>query len=89
MCLLGLWALGQTGRAVGLCKPATAAKRLLGLRALSRRGWAAEPELEVEVARSPFELWASVSLKRKPRRTAELQPDPRRALHLRNRAWCR
>ncbi len=96
MCLLGLWALGLKGWAVGLCKPATAAKRLLGLRALSRRGWAAEPELEVEVARSPFELWASVLLTEKPCRTAELQPDPRRALHLQNRgrglglptAWC-
>ncbi len=78
MCLLGLRALGQKGRVVGLRKPATAAKRLLGLRALSRRGWAAEPELEVEVARSPFELWASVSLTGKQCRMAELQPDPRR-----------
>ncbi len=63
---------------MGLRKPATAAKRLLGLRALGRRGWAAEPELEVEAARSPFELWASVSLTGKPCRMAELQPDPRR-----------
>ncbi len=80
---------------MGLRKPATAAKRLLGLRALGRRGWAVEPELEV--ARSPFELWAPVLLTGKPCRTAELQPDPLRALHLRNRgrglglptAWCR
>ncbi len=71
-----------TGRVVGLRKPATAAKRLLGLRALGRRGWAAEPELEVKVARSPFELWAPVLLTGKPCRTAELQPDPLRALHL-------
>ncbi len=82
---------------MGLCKPATAAKRLLGLRALSRRGWAAEPELAVEVARSPSELWASVSLTGKPCRTTELLPYPRRALYLGNRgrglglptAWCR
>ncbi len=59
---------------MGLHKPATAAKRLLGLRALGRRGWAVEPELEVELARSPFELW--VLLTEKPCRTAELQPDP-------------
>ncbi len=55
MCWIGLQALG---RVVGLRKPATAAKRLLGLRALGRRVWAVEPELEVEVARSPFGLWA-------------------------------
>ncbi len=79
MCLLGLRALG---RVVGLRKPATVAKRLLGLRALGRRGWAAEPELEV--ARSLFELWASVLLTGKLCRKAELQPDPLRALHLRN-----
>ncbi len=65
---------------MGLRKPATAAKRLLGLRALGRKGWAVEPELEVELA---FELW--VLLTGKPCRTAELQPDPLRALHLRNR----
>ncbi len=82
---------------MGLRKPATAAKRLLGLRALGRRGWAAEPELEVEVARSPFELWALVLLTGKPCRTAELQLNPWQALHLRNQgrglglpmAWCR
>ncbi len=37
------------------------------------------------MARSPFELWAPVLLTGKPCRTAELQPDPLRALHLRNR----
>ncbi len=68
---------------MGLRKPATEAKRLLGLRALGRRGWAVEPELEVELARSLFELW--VLLTGKPCRTAELQPGPLRALHLRNR----
>ncbi len=70
------------------------AKRLLELRALDKRGWAVEPELEVEVARSPFELWALLA--GKPCRTAELHPDPLRALHLWNRgrglglptAWC-
>ncbi len=51
--LVGL--LGREGWVVGLRKQATAAKRLLGLRALGRMGWAAEPELEVEVVRSPFE----------------------------------
>ncbi len=40
---------------MGLRKQATAAKRLIGLLALGKRGWAAEPELEVEVVRSPFE----------------------------------
>ncbi len=38
-----------------------------------QRGWAVEPELEVEVARSPFELWPLVLLTGKPCRTAELQ----------------
>ncbi len=37
-------------------------------------------ELEVEVARSPFELRALLA--GKPCRTAELHPDPLRALHL-------
>ncbi len=52
-----------------------------------QRGGAVEPELEVEVevARSPFELWPPALLTGKPCRTAELQPDPLRALHLRNR----
>ncbi len=73
------WATGP-GPGCGLRKPATAAKRFLGLRALGRRGWAVEPELEV--ARSPFKLWAPVLLTGKPCRTAELQPVPLRALHL-------
>ncbi len=45
---------------MGLRRQATATKCLLGLRALGRKGWAVEPEVEVEVARSPFELWAPV-----------------------------
>ncbi len=39
----------------------------------------------MEVARSPFELWPPALLTGKPCRTAELQPDPLRALHLRSR----
>ncbi len=81
---------------MGLCKLAIAAKRMLGLRALSRGG-AAEPRPEEEVARSLLELWASVWLKRKPWWMTVLPPNLCRALHLRNpgrgfglpTAWCR
>ncbi len=93
--LLGLRALGRKGRADGLCKSAIAAKRMPGLRALSVGGWAAGLRRE-EVARSLFELRASVSLKRNPWCTDVLQPNLCRALHLRNpgrgfdlpTAWC-
>ncbi len=76
MCWLVLRALG---RVVGLRKPAAAAKRLLELWALEEGGWAVEPELEVEVARSPFGLRALLA--GKPCRTTELHPDPLWALH--------